>query len=410
MVLLAVSSGTAWFVATTDAFPGSGTGTGSDTGAGPSADAETAVAEWAVPLTNAGSSDFTTGLAFASWLTDKAVVRAQKDGILAYDLRSGKRSWGIPAPSAQLCGATPDLSKGKAAIAYGSSTLCDHLAGVDTTTGKLTWKIKIPAEKSRLANSLTVPRIMSADDMAIIELNDTVTGYRLSDGAKLWTATPSNGCHLKDINTAPTRVTALLDCSFNGGNRIQFINPKTGKATKQATVGDLGLMSSLLSADPAIVQNESGGQNSFTVYSDTGAKVTEFTTPKIDMLALNTVAFVSGMFEQHRYAVHGDRLYLATFPENVPQQLRSRNKALAFDLKTGKQLWESSGTNDTILTYIRADDQGLLALETGDRRTLAPRLVRLNATTGKATEVATLPQKYGTEAEKAHVFERNGAV
>lgn len=37
-------------------------------------------------------------------------------------------------------------------------------------------------------------------------------------------------------------------------------------------------------------------------------------------------------------------LYLALFPENVPQMLRSHNKVLAYDLKTGKQLGESSGT------------------------------------------------------------------
>ncbi|RSM95547.1 hypothetical protein DMB42_49245 [Nonomuraea sp. WAC 01424] len=405
VVLLSVSTGTAWFVATTGTTTGAdGTGSGDDTGAG--AD------EWAVPLANAGSSDFTTGLAFGSWLTDKVVIRAQKDGVLAYDLGSGKRAWGVPAPGAQLCGATPELSQGKAAVAYGSNTLCDHLAGVDTATGKLIWKIKIPAEKSRLSNSLTVPRIMSSDGVAIVELSDTVTAYRLSDGRKVWSATASrdDGCHLKDISASPTRVAAILDCTFRGGTRLQFIDPKTGKVTKQAPVGDLGLMSSLLSADPAIVQNESGGQNSFTVYSDTATKVTEFKTPEIDMLAMNTVAFVTGMFEQHRYVIHGDRLYLASFPQNVPQQMRSSNKALAYDLKTGKQLWESSDTHDTILTYVRADDQGLLAVETGDRRDLAPRLIRLNATTGKATELATLPQKYGTEAEKARVFERNGAV
>lgn len=402
VVLLSVSTGTAWFVATTGTTSGGITAFGGGDSAG----------EWDVPLPNAGSWDFTTALAFGSWLTDKVVIRAQKDGVLAYDLTSGKRAWGIPSPGAQLCGATPDLSQGKAAIAYGSNTSCDHLAGIDTTTGKLTWKIKIPAEKSTLANSINVPRIMSADGVAVTELNDSVTAYRLSDGRKAWSATTSrdDGCHIKDINTAPTRVAVILDCTFRGGTRLQYIDPGTGKITKQAPLGQLGLMSSLLSASPAIIRNESGGQNSFTVYSDTATKVTEIKTAEVDMLAMNTVAFVSGLYEQRRYTIHGDRLYLASFPENVPQSMRSRNKALAYDLKTGKQLWESSGTHDTILTYIRADDKGLLAVETGDRRDLAPRLIRLDAATGKVTELATLPQKYGTEAEKAHVFERNGAV
>jgi outer membrane protein assembly factor BamB len=398
VVLVAVGTGSAWFVATSGS-PAAGGGNDA-----------AAAAEWAVPLTNADSTDFSSGLAYGSWLTDRTVVRAQKDGVLAYDLTTGERAWGAPAPGAQLCGATPNVAQGKAAVAYGSATLCDHLAGLDIATGKLTWKIKIPAEKSRLANSLTVPRILGADGMAVIEFEDVLTGYRLSDGAKRWSTPLPSGCHLKDVNAGPGRVAELVDCTFGGGSYIQLLDPKTGRITRKAPVGKLSLMSSLLSAAPVILQREDGDKNVFTVYDDAAAKVAEFTTGKVDLLAMNTTAFIQGMFEQHRYAVHGDRLYLATFPENVPDAMRSENKALAFDLKTGKQVWQSSGTNATVLTYVRADDKGLLALESGDRRDLAPRLVRLDAATGKAAVVATLPQKYGTEAEKAQVFERNGAV
>ncbi|MBX6384602.1 MAG: hypothetical protein IRZ07_16815, partial [Microbispora sp.] len=139
-------------------------------------------------------------------------------------------------------------------------------------------------------------------------------------------------------------------------------------------------------------------------------KVSEFTTGKLDLAPLNSAPSVHGMFEQRRFLANGDRLYLATYPEEVWGKLRERDKVLAFDLKTGKQLWESSGTQPTKLTFIRADDRGVLALEVGDRRDLAPRLVRLDAATGKAAEVAQLPQKYGTDGDAARVFERNGAV
>ncbi|GLX04622.1 PQQ-binding-like beta-propeller repeat protein [Microbispora sp. NBRC 16548] len=395
VVLLAVGAGTAWFVA------GGGSGTDSGGSAG----------EWSVPLASADSMDFTQGLSFAGWLTDKTVIRVQRDGVLAYDLTSGKRAWGTPSPGDQLCGATADLANGKGAVAYGSDQLCDHLAGVDAATGKITWKIKIPAEKSRLANSLTVPRIMDAGDVAVVYAHDVLSGYRLSDGRKQWTAQFPQGCHIKDMNTAATRVALLLDCSFEGsGNFVQVLDPKSGKAVWRYKMGDLSLMSLVLSADPLVVRQEEGDKSTFLVLDDRGGKLSEFTTGKVDMLAMNTVAFVDGMFEQRRYAVHGDRLYLTTFPENVPNKARSSDKALAFDLKTGKKVWESSGTQPTMLNLVRADDHGLLALEVGDWRDLPPRLVRLDAATGKAAEVAQLPQKYGTEGDDARVFERNGAV
>ncbi|WP_169983033.1 PQQ-binding-like beta-propeller repeat protein [Microbispora sp. H10836] len=395
VVLLAVGAGTAWFVA------GGGSGIGSGGGG----------KEWSVPLANADSMDFSQGLAFASWLSDTTVMRVQRDGVLAYELASGKRAWGTPSPGDQLCGATPDPTNGKGAVAYGSDQLCDHLAGIDTTTGKIIWKVKIPAEKSRLANLLVVPQIMSAGDVAVVYANRVLSGYRLSDGGKQWTYQLPDGCHIKDVNAAATRVALLLDCAFQGsGGVVQALDPKTGKAGWQYKMGELRLMSTMLSADPPIVSQEDGDKNTFTVLDGRGGKASEFTTGKVDMLAMNTVAFVNGMFEQRRYAVHGDRLYLMTFPQNVKGAARSSDKALAFDLKTGRQVWQSSGTKPTMLTLVRADEHGLLALEVGDRRDLPPRLVRLDAATGKAAEVAELPQKYGTDGEDARVFERNGAV
>ncbi|SIS19355.1 PQQ-like domain-containing protein [Microbispora rosea] len=397
VVLLAVGGGTAWFVA------GSGTGSGTASGGGEG--------EWSVPLASADSMDFTQGLAFAGWLTDKTVIRVQRDGVLAYDLTSGKRAWGAPSPGDQLCGATADLANGKGAVAYGSDQLCDHLAGVEAATGKITWKIKIPAEKSRVANSLTVPQIMNAGDVVVVYADDVLSGYRLSNGAKQWTARLPEGCHIKDVNAAAAQVALLLDCTFEGsGGLVQVLDPKSGAPRWRYKMGDLSLMSLMLSADPLIVRQEDGDKSSFTVLDDRGGKVSEFTTGKVDMLAMNTVAFVDGMFEQRRYAVHGDRLYLTTFPENVPGKARSGDKALAFDLKTGKQVWESSGTQPTMLNLVRADDHGLLALEVGDWRDLPPRLVRLDAATGKAAKVGELPQKYGTDGDRARAFERNGAV
>ncbi|MFE3451621.1 PQQ-binding-like beta-propeller repeat protein [Nonomuraea sp. NPDC059194] len=404
VVLLAVGAGTAWFVA------GGGSGSRQATAQG-DAQGGDALGQWAVPLTNAGSSDFTTGLAFAAWLTDTTIIRAQKDGLLAYDLKNGKRAWGVPSPGEQLCGATGELVSGKGAVAYGDASMCDHLAGVDAAKGKLTWKIKIPAEKSRLANMITAPQVLSAGDMVVLSVQETVYGHRLSDGAKRWTVAPPEGCHLEDVRAVAARVVTLYDCGFGEGatNRVEVLDPRSGKPVKRYPIGELGLGPSVLSADPVIVQVERGGDDTFIAFDDKGGTV-EVKAGHVDLLAMNKVAFFDGMAEERRYAVHKDRLYLASFPENVPDALRSRNTALAFDLKTGRRLWESSGTNATKLTYVRADDKGLLALEVGDRRDLPPRLVRLDAATGKATPVATLPQEFGTEGDNARVFERGGAV
>ncbi|MGI5491487.1 PQQ-binding-like beta-propeller repeat protein [Microtetraspora malaysiensis] len=397
VVLLAAGGGTAWFVAK------GGSGGGGSSAGGTS---------WDVPMPNAGSRDFNSGYAYGTWMTDTAVIRAQRDGVLAYDLKSGTRAWGVPTPGEELCGATPELTKGKGAVAYGASGLCDHLTGLDAATGKLTWKIKIPAEKSKQANVRVVPQIMNAGGMAVLYVDRGLYGHRLSDGKGVWALKSDSTCSIKDANANGNKVAVLITCyTANGSSTsVAALDPATGKVVWKHEVGDVGLMGSVLSAEPTIIQREEGGGRVFTVLDDKGGNPVEIKTGNVDMLAMNTVPYIQGPFEQRRYAVHGNRLYLATFAENVPGKMRSQDKALAFDLTTGKQVWQSSGTHDTKLTYVRADDQGLLALEAGDRRDLAPRLVRLDAATGAATAVAELPQKYGTDGEDARAFERDGKV
>ncbi|MEV4221190.1 PQQ-binding-like beta-propeller repeat protein [Nonomuraea sp. NPDC049725] len=372
--------------------------------------AEPGVPEWSVPLAGHGTMDFTAGMAFASWLTDTTVIRAQKDAVLAYALNTGKQAWNLPAPGKQLCGATPELSENAAAIAYMTDGRCDQLAGLDAATGKLTWKTGISSEKSSLSGSLTVPTIMSTANMAVVQVDDTLTSYRLSDGGNAWTWSPRKGCYLKDANSAPDRVVVLLDCDGGKRNSVQVLHPATGRVAGKYPIGDIPLMNGVLSAKPIVIHRKARSGDVFTVYASTG-KVSEFNAGSADMRTLNSVALVRGGHERRSYAVHGDRLYLATKLEHLPKDGGGyRNKALAFDLKTGRRLWQSTGTSKTTLSFIRADEQGLLALEVGDWRELAPRLVRFDPATGKAQELATLPLKYGTEADRGQVYERDGAV
>lgn len=407
VTLLGVGSGTAWFVAQggEPPAPPQTARTMPQTGGG-----QAPVAQWALPLTNAGSSDFTSGMAFASWLSDTAIIRPQKDGILAYELKTGKRLWGTPSPGEQLCGATPEVHDGLAAIAYGTSTTCDHLAGLDTATGKITWRVEIPAEKSSMSNMLMAPRIVSTDGLVITEQDGMVVAYRLVDGRKQWTTAPPRDCTTRDVNAGNGRLAMLLRCSYPRVDHLRVLDSGTGRVTSTHKIGSVNPSDSVVSMDPLVINTEDAEHTYFTKFGDSGKLGQVGVKERLDWLALNEVVFVDGMRKYHRVVVHGDRVYLASFPENVPGKLRSRNTALAYDLRTGRRLWESSGTSDSILTFIRADNQGLLALETGDRRDLAPRLVRLDATTGRARVLATLPQEFGTEAERARVYEQNGAV
>ncbi|WP_248964060.1 outer membrane protein assembly factor BamB family protein [Sphaerisporangium perillae] len=390
--LLILGGGTAWFVASRGGAPAGGAAAGT----------------WKVPFAQPDSSDFDGELMFASWLTDTAVVRVQRDGVLAYAFGTGKRVWGTPAPSGSLCGATPTLQDGKGVIAYGGGDACDHLAGIDARTGKVLWKAQVAAEK-RLggSRSIEVPELALAGDVVIAQPGAGLRAYRLSDGKGLWRGTPPSGCRSTGLGAGAKVVVVTLNC-FPRGATYGF-EPATGKIKWKFDAPDEG-PDMVLSADPPVLMSGAKGQR-FTVLDEAGKQVSDFSpTEEIDLLSMSRAIAFEGGNEHLRMTVHGDTLYLATFSKNVPGKLRSRDYAVAFDMRGGKPLWKSSGGSDCKLNFIRADDKGVLALETGDHRDLAPRVVRIDAATGKTQAVAELPLEFGHEGEDAEVFERDGTV
>ncbi|PZG01619.1 outer membrane protein assembly factor BamB family protein [Nonomuraea aridisoli] len=403
--LLAIGAGTAWFVSQS----------GEPTTPTPPQAKESAktperpVSQWQVPLIGAGGFDFTSGMGFATWLTDTTIIRVQKDGVLAYDLATGKRAWGTPSPGEQLCGATPDAHEGIAAIAYGDAGACDRLAGIDTATGKITWQQEIQAEQSTTSDTIQTPLIVSTDGLAILQIGDKVHAHNLTDGTVRWTATAPKNCSVRDTNAAPGRVVMLAHCVYPyTKDRVLVLDPETGKMTRKHPSRRI-YSGTIASVNPIVTQIEDAYGTHFTRYDDSG-KASEITVGKIDLLPLNDLITIRGMRLHYRVAVHGDRLYLATWPKKVPDSFRSRNNVLAYDFETGRRVWESSGNRPSRLAYIRADDSGLLALEVGDHRDLAPRLIRVDAKTGKAKGLGDLPLEFGLEAERAKVYEQNGAV
>ncbi|WP_214415966.1 outer membrane protein assembly factor BamB family protein [Sphaerisporangium fuscum] len=391
--LLILGGGTAWFVA-------GRAGGGTVAGGG--------AATWKIPFAQTDTSDFDGELMFGAWLTGDAVVRVQRDGVLAYSLKDGKRAWGTPAPSGSLCGATLTTAGGKGVIAYGGEDACDHLALIDTASGKLLWKVRIPAEKRREGSkSVEVPQLAMAGDAVIAMPKSGLRAFRLSDGKALWSGRPADGCRSTGLAASAQVVVVGLNC-FPKGATYGF-DPATGKIKWKSQAPDEG-PDKVLSADPPVLMTE-GSDQRFTVLDAAGKQVSDFSAQEhVDMLGMSHAIAFDGGNETLRVAVHGEVLYLATFPENVPGKLRERDYALAFDMRTGKRLWKSSGGADCKLNFVRADDKGVLALESGDRRDLAPRLVRIDAATGKTTAVAGLPQEYGFEGADAVVYERDGTV
>ncbi|MGV9776502.1 outer membrane protein assembly factor BamB family protein [Streptosporangium sp. NPDC003464] len=398
LVLLAgLGGGTAWVVS--GGFGGSGGGDG----------------DWQVPFTTADTEVIGTdnSIAFGAWVSETAAIRVQKDGVLAYDLKTGKRVWGTPSPGEQLCAATPEITGGKGAFAYGTTKVCDRLAGVDAKTGKVLWKVRIPGPASQddRTRSLRAPGLTLAGDLAVVRTDKEVSAYRLSDGKKEWTSKASEVCTVIDVVASPKQVVANLNC-YQGGDSVVVLDGKTGALKGEHRItDDDGGPEHLLSADPVVAAWAGGDKSDILVLDDKGKKLREFDTgTKADLLRLNDTIYIDGGYKEFRALVRGGVLYMATFPENTEGGGISRDEVLAFDLASGRQLWKSSGTGANMLTFVDADDKGALVMEAGGRNEPVPRLTRLDPATGKATPVADLWQKAGGESSQARVRYRNGTL
>jgi len=354
---------------------------------------------------------------FGAWLAGDTVVRAQADGLLAYQLADGAQAWGAPAPDGtSLCVAAQAVTDGRGAVAVGSDNSCNTVAGFDLNSGKLTWTARFPAPVREGRGPLRAPDLSVAGQQVIVRSEDTLIGLSLADGKQLWRTTPQKllpgrDCRFRDVRAAGEQVVVTYRCP--SGGEVDALDPATGKARWRQRLPEAKLTDGVLSVQP-LVSLPGLGHDAYAVRDPrTGKELATFGNT-IDGTELWTIPpNRSNSIEGpavYRYAGDDDTLYLPTFPKNVPNKMRQANQIVAIDLATGKRRWVSSGHTDSQVQLIRRDEQGVLAWESGDRRDLPPRLVRIDPATGKVSVVAEGPLSAGFEGEGAQVIERDGVV
>lgn len=375
---------------------------------------------WQLPFPERQESGLTTfdqHDLFGTWLVGENVARAQGDGVLGYRLSDGGQAWGVPAPDGtSLCVAAQAATEGRTAVAVGSDTSCDTVAGIDLNSGALTWRVRFPAPVREGRDTLTAPDLSVAGQQVIVRSEDTLIGLSLTDGRQLWRTTgkkllPRRGCGLKDMRAADDLVVVSYGCSLGG--QVDGLDPATGKVRWRQQLPDSQLTGGLLSAQPP-VGLPGVGREAYSVRDPrTGKEVGSFTDPIDGVRLWNVPPNRSNAIDGpavYEYLADQENLYLPTFPEQVRGTPRAANQIVAIDLATGRKRWVSSGHSASKVQLIRRDEQGVLAWESGDRTKLRPRLVRIDPSNGTVSVVAEGPLAAGFEGEEARVMERDGVV
>ncbi|MET9300327.1 PQQ-like beta-propeller repeat protein [Micromonospora aurantiaca] len=354
---------------------------------------------------------------FGAWLIGDAVVRAQPDGVVAYRLDDGAQAWGVPAPQAtSLCTAAQTMAEGRGVVALGSADSCDTLVGFDAAAGTQTWRATFPVERRTGRSEIVAPDLSVTAGQVVVRSGESVLGYALADGKRLWQTDadrllPGRDCRLTQAQAAGDQAVVTARCDGDQG-ALLGLDPSTGKPRWQQKLPAAQQSAGVLSVDP-LVSLPGLVSETFVARDAAGKARATFGNPvdgtRFSDLPINRSNTVSGP-EIRPYLADADTLYLPTEATNVGGKMRQANQVVAIDLATGKRRWVSAGHTDSEVELVRLDEQGLLAWEVGDRRDLAPRLVRIDPATGEVTVVAEAPLSAGTEGSDAKVLERDGTV
>jgi outer membrane protein assembly factor BamB len=335
--------------------------------------AATGTALWSLPG-ESGSGLPWLGELPGTWLTDRALVRLQPDGVLGHDRRTGRRLWGVPVPGADdvACAGVGDPGAAIAVVAYGPPGRCAGLLAVDLRTGRPLWTVQLPGD---LPDG--EPTLAMSQGVVLVRWSTGGThAYRASDGRALWSRerVAPGGC-TDDRFVGGRRLVLAISCGSQEG--AAAVDPASGAVrwSWQAP----GSVIDVYSADPPVlaVAGDNRLLDRFVVLDGSGHLRAQIPArhPGEQKPYVATPTPRTFSDSPPGVVITSDTLFVATRP--VVHGGQQTDQVAAFDLHTGARRWLRDAGAGSLLVPVRAQGGALLAY---DRRTFggSSRLLRLS--------------------------------
>ncbi|MET8503725.1 PQQ-binding-like beta-propeller repeat protein [Streptomyces sp. NPDC004787] len=326
-VLLAMVYGLAWvFLSNSGYWPGSSMTT-----------------SWEAPRDREASD------ADGPWVAGDTVVRGRFDGLVGYELGSGKRRWEYVLPGrSETCATGVDPGAGIALLVHrrggpakgqgqgqdpdAQAAGCVTVTAVRLADGRELWHTTRSGSEERLAHGEDLVR--AGDGLGVLFDDGRLRALDLRTGAQRWTAALPKGCVLGGLGLAPRRVLAALGCGAEA--ELAAYDPADGTArwkvpldARRGVAADATLV--VLSADPpAVWFGESGGERAVLGFGPDGR-------PRSRVDAVGDYGSIT------RTAADGGRLFAVASYEGG--QGGSWERLVAFDLASGDELWREDVGN-----------------------------------------------------------------
>lgn len=276
------------------------------------------------------------------WVRDGIVAvysEGGSAGLRGYDQDSGKKRWEVEPPKGTtgICGVSRSPNAdGVAGVLFSTGatrTDCDRAAAVDASDGTVRWTEDLGTQ----ADSGGTPTVSVSEETLVASGScDEVRRFRISDGKRLPTLVPRDRACAHD-SVHDGRGIAVLDDPDSSSapegspRRSEFAlyDPDSGKKLWHRPVAPVGsAMHRIIAHDPLTLETTEKGHRFVRTYDDKGG-VRHLIGKELDMK------------ESPGSPVTGDGVLVTSYA-NDP-------RAHAYDLRTGKELWQRDLDRATLL-------------------------------------------------------------
>lgn len=321
-----------------------------------------------------------------SWLVnDHAVVRADATGLQAYDTETGRGLWlyTVPDAGAAICDVSASPQGKIGVVRYGPQGNCTTVAAVDAESGHVLWTAPIPG-------GTTNPTVSVGDDMVAGSAGNIVTVWNIGDGKKLWDVDLGKAnppCRLLQSAVQATSAALLADCGK--GPAVLMKDAHTGADHWQAPLPpdpDPNTHHAIVQAvAPTIVHIETDGAaaaDHYYVLNDKGQ-------PQATIDGTGAFGKLEPRFgpKAHQLShLTGNTWIEPTAPKDPATGNAPAAGLVAFDVTTGKQLWQAPAMSGAPVTVVALNDDRVLVFDGGTADGPGARLVDFATAGGAAAD------------------------
>ncbi|RAY11845.1 hypothetical protein DPM19_28120 [Actinomadura craniellae] len=338
-----------------------------------------------------------------SWLHGGTIIRGRFDGLVGYDVATGRQRWSYDVPQTDvLCGMSQTTAGGVGLVAHAvEHRPCTGIVAVDLETGRPLWQKRL-GEVPGLSQNMEPGTLAVAGGTAVVQAYELLTGYDLRTGAQRWESRAPEGCRFGGTAAGGDQALTELNC-LPGQPKARALDLATGRVRWEVPVPFRGASANikLLSAAPPVLHVTGGGQRGANALISFGAGGRVTATIPVDggdqRLDINEYGFDATPLR--RLVVHGDLIIAVTTEVGGAEK-----EVIAYGLADGRMRWRTE-VRDTMAITMAGDR--LLALEGGGLN--APKLHSLALRDGRPTHLGAIlvdvfADEVGLYAQGPHVI------